>query len=141
MLKYVLYQSSPIFHCMYNNYFLKAEKFGDSFVLERDLSEATKSKIHQAVAAAPWWLPVKGANWRQPEGPDSSLDGSFQILLLTYNLELICCTLYHLKKAIKKNFLNYHVTYIQMVGSVLDLKKKKNNNQGHFTLGFLDTKF
>ncbi|KAF5921062.1 hypothetical protein HPG69_014177 [Diceros bicornis minor] len=25
------------------------------------------------VAAAPWWLPVKGANWRQPEGPDSTV--------------------------------------------------------------------
>ncbi|XP_036905442.1 formylglycine-generating enzyme isoform X5 [Sturnira hondurensis] len=25
------------------------------------------------VAAAPWWLPVKGANWRHPEGPDSTV--------------------------------------------------------------------
>ncbi|KAK2091534.1 Formylglycine-proteinrating enzyme [Saguinus oedipus] len=25
------------------------------------------------VAAAPWWLPVKGANWRHPEGPDSTI--------------------------------------------------------------------
>ncbi|XP_016057945.1 PREDICTED: sulfatase-modifying factor 1 isoform X4 [Miniopterus natalensis] len=25
------------------------------------------------VAAAPWWLPVKGANWRHPEGPNSTV--------------------------------------------------------------------
>ena len=25
------------------------------------------------VAAAPWWLPVKGAYWRRPEGPDSHI--------------------------------------------------------------------
>lgn len=25
------------------------------------------------VAAAPWWLPVKGANWKQPEGLDSNI--------------------------------------------------------------------
>ncbi len=27
----------------------------------------------QAVQAAPWWLPVKGADWRRPEGVDSSI--------------------------------------------------------------------
>ncbi|XP_023475825.1 formylglycine-generating enzyme isoform X5 [Equus przewalskii] len=51
----------------------KAEKFGDSFVFEGMLSEQVKSDIQQAVAAAPWWLPVKGANWRHPEGPDSTV--------------------------------------------------------------------
>ncbi|XP_029549736.1 uncharacterized protein LOC115150504 [Salmo trutta] len=25
------------------------------------------------VAAAPWWLPVRGADWRHPEGLDSSI--------------------------------------------------------------------
>lgn len=52
-------------------YLTEAEKFGDSFVFEGMLSEQVKTHIHQAVAAAPWWLPVKGANWRHPEGPDS----------------------------------------------------------------------
>ncbi|XP_051059586.1 formylglycine-generating enzyme isoform X2 [Phodopus roborovskii] len=54
-------------------YLTEAEKFGDSFVFEGMLSEQVKVQIHQAVAAAPWWLPVKGANWRHPEGPDSSI--------------------------------------------------------------------
>ncbi|XP_034022617.1 LOW QUALITY PROTEIN: formylglycine-generating enzyme [Thalassophryne amazonica] len=54
-------------------YITEAEKFGDSFVFEGVLSDAVKSQISQAVAAAPWWLPVKGANWRHPEGPDSNI--------------------------------------------------------------------
>ncbi|KAG7494668.1 hypothetical protein JOB18_035374 [Solea senegalensis] len=53
-------------------YVTEAEKFGDSFVFEGILSETVKNQITQAVAAAPWWLPVKGANWRQPEGIDSN---------------------------------------------------------------------
>jgi len=27
------------------------------------------------VEAAPWWLPVTGADWRHPQGPDTSVDG------------------------------------------------------------------
>uniref|UniRef100_A0AAX7UI10 Sulfatase modifying factor 1 n=1 Tax=Astatotilapia calliptera TaxID=8154 RepID=A0AAX7UI10_ASTCA len=54
-------------------YVTEAEKFGDSFVFEGLLSEPVKSQVTQAVAAAPWWLPVKGASWRHPEGPDSNI--------------------------------------------------------------------
>lgn len=54
-------------------YITEAEKFGDSFVFEGILSESVKNQITQAVAAAPWWLPVKGANWRHPDGPDSDI--------------------------------------------------------------------
>ncbi|XP_029947717.1 formylglycine-generating enzyme isoform X2 [Salarias fasciatus] len=55
------------------DYVTEAEKFGDSFVFEGLLSEQVKNEITQAVAAAPWWLPVKGANWKHPEGPDSNI--------------------------------------------------------------------
>ncbi|XP_060723300.1 formylglycine-generating enzyme isoform X2 [Tachysurus vachellii] len=51
----------------------EAEQFGDSFVFEGLLSEEVKSSLSHAVAAAPWWSPVKGADWRHPEGPDSSI--------------------------------------------------------------------
>ncbi|XP_051166382.1 formylglycine-generating enzyme [Leptopilina boulardi] len=51
----------------------EAEKFGDSFVFEGLLSEKLKSTIDQAVKAAPWWLPVKGASWLHPEGKDSNI--------------------------------------------------------------------
>jgi len=54
-------------------YKTEAETFGNSFVMENNLSEETKSKITQMVAAAPWWLPVDGADWRHPEGPDSDI--------------------------------------------------------------------
>lgn len=54
-------------------YVTEAERFGDSFVFEEMLTEELKNTISQAVAAAPWWLPVKGANWRHPEGPGSSV--------------------------------------------------------------------
>ncbi|KAG7278865.1 hypothetical protein CRUP_036379 [Coryphaenoides rupestris] len=54
-------------------YITEAEQFGDSFVFEGILSEEVKSQITQAVASAPWWLPVKGANWKNPEGPDSKI--------------------------------------------------------------------
>ncbi|XP_078465787.1 formylglycine-generating enzyme isoform X1 [Lampetra planeri] len=53
----------------------EAESFGDSFVLSGKLSDTVRDEITQAVAAAPWWLPVKGANWRHPEGPDSNITG------------------------------------------------------------------
>ena len=29
------------------------------------------------VAAAPWWLPVQGAHWRKPEGPDSHIQDRY----------------------------------------------------------------
>ncbi|KAH9518951.1 Formylglycine-proteinrating enzyme [Bulinus truncatus] len=54
-------------------YITEAEKFGNSFVMELYISEETKQKITQMVAAAPWWLPVEGANWQHPEGPDSNI--------------------------------------------------------------------
>lgn len=56
-------------------YVTEAEGFGDSFVLEMLISEPVKSGITQAVMNAPWWLPVKMASWRQPEGEDSTVEG------------------------------------------------------------------
>ena len=49
-------------------YVTEAETFGNSFVADFYLSEAVKAEIKQAVADAPWWLPVDGADWRHPEG-------------------------------------------------------------------------
>ena len=57
------------------NYKTEAEKFGDSFVFEGLLSDTVKDEIKQAVAQAPWWLPVKHATWRKPEGEDSDISG------------------------------------------------------------------
>lgn len=68
-------------------YRTEAETFGNSFVFESLLSKETKAKVTQAVAAAPWWVPVDGANWKHPEGPDSNLEGTlqfFQELILRF---------------------------------------------------------
>ncbi|XP_076469199.1 formylglycine-generating enzyme-like [Babylonia areolata] len=54
-------------------YKTEAESFGNSFVMENYLNEEVKAEITQMVAAAPWWLPVEGAYWRQPEGKGSNL--------------------------------------------------------------------
>jgi len=54
-------------------YITEAENFGDSFVFEGLLPKNTKNKIKQAVAQAPWWLPVKRASWQHPEGSDSNI--------------------------------------------------------------------
>ncbi|XP_065844470.1 formylglycine-generating enzyme-like [Oscarella lobularis] len=54
-------------------YVTEAEKFGDSFVLDALVPAEIEKTITQAVAAAPWWLPVKGADWKSPEGPGSNI--------------------------------------------------------------------
>jgi formylglycine-generating enzyme len=49
-----------------------AERFGWSFVFAGLLPH--DFPLTQAVAQAPWWRRVEGADWRRPEGPDSSID-------------------------------------------------------------------
>ncbi|XP_073900382.1 formylglycine-generating enzyme isoform X2 [Castor canadensis] len=75
-------------------YLTEAEKFGDSFVFEGMLSEQVKTDIQQAVAAAPWWLPVKGANWKHPEGPDSTVlhRPDHPVLHVSWNDAVAYCT-------------------------------------------------
>lgn len=51
----------------------ESETFGWSFVFEQMISEEVSSKITQSVAAVPWWLPVEGADWMHPEGPDRNI--------------------------------------------------------------------
>ncbi|KAK2168335.1 hypothetical protein LSH36_18g11060 [Paralvinella palmiformis] len=68
-------------------YVTEAETFGDSFVMETMLSDEVKSAITQAVAEAPWWLPVKGADWRHPFGPDTNIKKSMShpVLHVSWN--------------------------------------------------------
>lgn len=56
-------------------YKTEAETFGDSFVFQLFLSKNTLKSITQAVKDAPWWVPVKGASWKHPEGKDSNTIG------------------------------------------------------------------
>ena len=50
-------------------YRTEAERIGDSFVFAKFLRSGAHSE--KAVAAAPWWLVVKGASWRLIHGPGS----------------------------------------------------------------------
>ncbi len=53
-------------------YQTEAEKFGWSFVFAGFLEDNGAGL--QAVAAAPWWRQVRGASWRAPEGPGSTIE-------------------------------------------------------------------
>ncbi|XP_050436970.1 formylglycine-generating enzyme [Adelges cooleyi] len=55
-------------------YKTEAEKFGDSFVFQLFLSENALKEVTQSVKDAPWWVPVKEAMWKHPEGLDSDID-------------------------------------------------------------------
>ena len=50
-----------------------AEEYGTSFVFAGLLPDDFPPT--RAVAAAPWWREVHGADWRHPEGPHSSVAG------------------------------------------------------------------
>ncbi|MFD1677072.1 formylglycine-generating enzyme family protein [Alicyclobacillus fodiniaquatilis] len=50
-----------------------AEKYGWSFVFYSFLDASLLDEITQYSSQAPWWIAVKGATWRTPEGPDSDI--------------------------------------------------------------------
>lgn len=54
-------------------YVTEAEKFGWSYVFHQLVSEESSGKQAGAAQGTPWWLAIEGADWRRPEGPDSSM--------------------------------------------------------------------
>jgi formylglycine-generating enzyme required for sulfatase activity len=53
------------------HYVTDAERFGWSFVFAGQLGNAAKDV--DVPPGLPWWRRIAGANWRNPEGPDSSV--------------------------------------------------------------------
>ena len=71
----------------------EAEKYGWSFVFELLVSpeinglcndstfqtfillDFSPAQVKSAVKGAPWWIPVNGADFLHPEGPDSNIEG------------------------------------------------------------------
>jgi len=49
-----------------------AERFGSSAVFHSAVS-ADRADVRGRAAGAPWWLEVRGADWRHPEGPRSDI--------------------------------------------------------------------
>lgn len=55
-------------------YATEAERFGYSAVFHLALAAEPDDVIGSA-PSTPWWLGVRGASWRHPEGPRSSIEG------------------------------------------------------------------
>lgn len=56
-------------------YVTYAEKFGDSFVFQGQLSQETRDAYSKYRAvSAPWWYKINGTTWKQPEEAGSSID-------------------------------------------------------------------
>ena len=55
-------------------YRTEAERFGWSFVFQGHIPpERYRELVDAAVAGVGWWCKVNGADWRHPEGPDTSI--------------------------------------------------------------------
>jgi formylglycine-generating enzyme required for sulfatase activity len=50
----------------------EAERAGWSFVFRNHVPEGLRGP---AMPGTPWWVRVDGADWKHPEGPDSSIEG------------------------------------------------------------------
>tara|TARA_A100001037_G_C15153803_1_gene641785 strand:- start:5824 stop:6672 length:849 start_codon:yes stop_codon:yes gene_type:complete len=68
-------------------YVTEAERYGWSFVFKNFISEETLSHNNVSPPATPWWLVVKGADWTNPEGPDSSIEtrGNHPVVHISWN--------------------------------------------------------
>ena len=56
------------------NYRTDAETYGWSYVFHLFLSRKTLHRTPQRPDQTPWWVPVTGASWEAPEGPNSGID-------------------------------------------------------------------
>lgn len=56
-------------------YVTEAERFGWSFVFQGHIPQELMPKVvDRRAPGVSWWCKVNGAQWRHPEGPDSSID-------------------------------------------------------------------
>ncbi|MBM7551547.1 formylglycine-generating enzyme family protein [Thalassobacillus pellis] len=73
-------------------YVTDAEKFNWSFVFHLFLPADLKRKDRQ-LQATPWWFAVEGADWRHPEGPDSSIEAKMDhpVIHVSWNDAMAFC--------------------------------------------------
>jgi sulfatase modifying factor 1 len=73
-------------------YLTEAERLGWSFVFAGFLDRALR-RDSRRVDQAPWWAAVRGAQWRNPEGPGSSIDTRYEhpVVHISWNDALAFC--------------------------------------------------
>ncbi|WDH84696.1 formylglycine-generating enzyme family protein [Paenibacillus urinalis] len=54
-------------------YVTESERYGWSYVFHLFVSEETRQQVRSTPQQVPWWYVVEGADWKRPEGPDSSI--------------------------------------------------------------------
>lgn len=66
------------------DYKTESERFGWSFVFYKHVD---KKLVEDTAAGVEWWCKVPGACWRNPEGPDSSIDtrDNYPVLQVSWN--------------------------------------------------------
>lgn len=70
------------------NYRTEAETFGWSFVFRGHIPpERFDDLVDRNVPGLTWWCKVNGADWRHPEGPDTSIDarGDYPVTHVSWN--------------------------------------------------------
>jgi sulfatase modifying factor 1 len=69
-------------------YVTEAESFGWSYVFAEHIHpDAKNSLIHAVLPGTPWWRGVRGADWRHPAGPGSTIDdiGNHPVVHVSFN--------------------------------------------------------
>jgi formylglycine-generating enzyme required for sulfatase activity len=74
-------------------YVTESERFGWSFVFHLFLEDKNAEYILQPVPKTPWWVGVRGADWRHPEGPDSTIADRFDhpVIQVSWNDAMAYC--------------------------------------------------
>ena len=80
----------------HTQYRTDSEKFGWSFVFQGHIRlEERAELVRQTAAVVPWWCQVMDADWRHPEGPDSSIDArpDYPVVHVSWNDAAAYCRL------------------------------------------------
>lgn len=76
-------------------YKTESERFGWSFVFKGDIAaEQYRTLVEDTVLGHEWWCKVPAADWRHPEGPDSSISArsNHPVVHIAWNDALQYCT-------------------------------------------------
>ena len=76
-----------------SGYRTEAETYGWSYVFHMLASDEIKRRTPQRPDTTPWWVPVSGAYWAAPEGPDSDVEHRMEhpVIHISWNDALAYC--------------------------------------------------